>query len=225
MAKKEKKCSMFEEMLMWTSYRYAIGRKTYVSSLAHEIPQHFYHKLSKDRRQFTSEDIRKEIYDHMRFFPVELDIRRMFNEDELNPIKALLEFIDKYKIESLDELIKYSTIQYDAHKDEYKFEKKTPTINSYFSVGDIDDLIPWETFASCFDEKNHVFIGDKEYFKTYHKKLVPVLDKPGYYLNAGFGWEPIWMELNDFLDGGSYPRYTTDDDFKKLVEKSRKELD
>jgi len=225
MAKKEKKCSMFEEMLMWTSYRYAIGRKTYVGSLAHEIPQHYYHKLSKDRREFTSEDIRREIYEKMRFFPFELDIRRMFNEDELNPIKALLEFIDKNKIESLDELIKYSTIQYDVHKDEYKFEKKTPTISSYFSVGDIDDLIPWETFASCFDEKNHVFIGEKEYFKTYHKKLVPVIGKSYCYTNAEFGWEPIWMELGDFLDGNGYPAYTTDEDFKKMIEKSRKILD
>ena len=32
--KQQEKCSMDEEMLMWTSYRYCIGRKTYVSSLA-----------------------------------------------------------------------------------------------------------------------------------------------------------------------------------------------
>lgn len=219
MDKVEKKCSLFEEMLMWTSYRYAIGRKTYVSTLAYEIPQHYYHKLSPERRQFTAGDIRKEIYDKLRLLPFDFKIHRVYNEDELNPIKVLLDFIDKYKIESIDEFVKYSTVEYDAHKNTYQMEKKEPTLNSYFSVADIDDLIPWETFASCFDEKNHMLLDGKEYFQAYHKKLIPDQNKPGYYFSAQFGWEPIWYELSNFLKSSAYPGYLTDDEFTSLCKK------
>ena len=48
MKKKKNKCSMFEEMLMWTSYRYCIGRHTYVTSMAGEMAQNYYDRLDGD---------------------------------------------------------------------------------------------------------------------------------------------------------------------------------
>ena len=69
--------SDFEEMLMWTSYRYAIGRKTYVSCLSYEIPQHYYKKLSKERREFIANDIRREIANHLICMPFSLTINRI----------------------------------------------------------------------------------------------------------------------------------------------------
>ena len=62
--KQQEKCSMDEEMLMWTSYRYCIGRKTYVSSLASYIAKKYYPILSEQRMLFTAQDIRNEIEDH-----------------------------------------------------------------------------------------------------------------------------------------------------------------
>lgn len=61
MAKKTQKpnyCSVDEEMMMWCSYRYAIGRKTYVSTLANYIAEIYYNRLTPERKQFISKDIK-----------------------------------------------------------------------------------------------------------------------------------------------------------------------
>ena len=83
---KKNQCTLFEEMLMWTSYRYCIGRKTYVSTMAHEMAQYFYDRLPDMRMEQTVEDIRREIYDKLRFLPFEFHIHRIYNSDPLNPI-------------------------------------------------------------------------------------------------------------------------------------------
>lgn len=204
--------SLFEETLMWTSYRYCIGRKSYVSSMAIELPMHYYHKLLPEIRQFTSKDIRNEIYSHMRFLPFNLVINRTYDEDELNPIKVVLEFIKKENIESFDELIKYKAIEYDVHKNQYKSTKCEPTINNFFSTTDIDDYLIWETFASSFDDKNHKFLDGRELFRTWKRKQIPIKDKPGYFTNAPFGWDPIWCDLEDFLEHGELCKYILEEE-------------
>lgn len=125
-------CSLFEEMLMWTSYRYCIGRHTYVTSLAGEIAQHYYNRLSDERMEFTAADIRKEISDKLQWLPFNFKIHRMYDSDPFNPLDALLTFIQKNSIDTIDEFYKYANLEYDAHTDEYKFEIKKPTITSYF---------------------------------------------------------------------------------------------
>ena len=138
MAKKKEKCSLFEEMLMWTSYRYCIGRHTYVTSLAGEMAQHYYDKLTDERMEFTAADIRKEIMDKLQWLPFNFRIHRMYNEDPLNPIDALLTFVQNENINSLEEFAGYANLEYDAHNGTYAFDKKTPTIKSFFSASDID---------------------------------------------------------------------------------------
>ena len=101
MAKKKEKCSLFEEMLMWTSYRYCIGRHTYVTSLAGEMAQHYYDKLTDERMEFTAMDIRKEILDKLQWLPFNFRIHRMYNEDPLNPIDALLTFVQNENTQGL----------------------------------------------------------------------------------------------------------------------------
>lgn len=221
--KKNDKCSLFEEMLMWTSYRYAIGRKSYVTCLATDIPRNYYNRLSPERRQFTAGDIRKEIGTHLEFMPFKLNIRRMYSSEEYNPINALLEFIRKENIQTQDELVKYSTIEYDAHDDKYVSEKKEPTINSYFSISDIDDLIPWETFASCFDEKNYKAIDGDQYFRTWTRKIIPYKKEKNCFINADFGWTPIWIKVSDFLKDGEYSSYIKEEDFLKMHDKEKEE--
>lgn len=203
-------CSLFEEMLMWTSYRYCIGRHTYVTSLAGEMAQHYYDKLTDERMEFTANDIRREIYDKLQWLPFNFKIHRMYDSDSFNPIDVLLTFIQKNNIDTIDEFYKYANLEYDAHTDDYKFEIKKPTIKSYFSVSDIDDLIPWENLAACFDKKNHKMVtteyeGKTEVhrcFKSWKRKSVPCEDKPGYYKVLEFGWEPIWIPVDTFISGG-----------------------
>ena len=84
--------SDFEEMLMWTSYRYAIGRKTYVSCLAHEIPQHYYEKLSKEKGGLTGRMNNKNFVDNAPATVLEQTKARIEELTvEENTIKELIE--------------------------------------------------------------------------------------------------------------------------------------
>lgn len=224
-------CSLFEEMLMWTSYRYCIGRHTYVTSLAGEIAQHYYNRLSDERMEFTATDIRGEIYDKLQLLPFNFRIHRIYTNDSLNPLDGFLTFIQKNNIDTIDELYKYTNIEYNAHTDEYNFEIKKPTIKSYFSVSDIDDLIPWENLAACFDKKNHKIItteyeGKTEThrcFKSWKKVSVPCEGKPGYYKVSEFGWEPIWIVVDEYLKTGNTNRYLADEFITKVEDIKEKE--
>lgn len=217
-------CSLFEEMLMWTSYRYCIGRHTYVTSLAGEIAQHYYNRLSDERMEFTAKDIRREIYDKLQWLPFNFNINRMYDSDPFNPLDALLTFIQNNNIDTINELYKYSSIEYDAHNGEYMCEIKKPTIKSYFSASDIEDLIPWENLAACFDKKNHKIVtteyeGKTEThicFKSWKKVSVPCEDKPGYYRTSELGWTPIWIVVDDYLKTGNTNRYLIDEFITKV---------
>lgn len=217
-------CSLFEEMLMWTSYRYCIGRHTYVTSLAGEIAQHYYNRLSDERMEFTATDIRREIYDKLQWLPFNFKILMMHVNDSPNPLDTLLTFIWKNNIDTIDEFSKYTNLEYVAYADEYKFEIKKPTITSYFSVSDIDDLIPWENLAACFDKKNHKIVtteyeGKTEThrcFKSWKRVSVSCEDKPGYYKMSEFGWEPIWIVVDEYLKTGNTNRYLVDEFITKV---------
>ena len=224
-------CSLFEEMLMWTSYRYCIGRHTYVTSLAGEIAQHYYNRLSDERMEFTATDIRREIYDKLQWLPFNFKILMMYVNDSPNPLDTLLTFIQKNNIDTIDEFSKYTNLEYVAYADEYKFEIKKPTITSYFSVSDIDDLIPWENLAACFDKKNHKIVtteyeGKTEThrcFKSWKRVSVSCEDKPGYYKMSEFGWEPIWIVVDEYLKTGNTNRYLADEFITKVEDIKEKE--
>jgi|GEM_PF-4107385 len=215
MGKKEKKCSLFEEMLMWTSYRYAIGSKTYVSCLAYEIPQHYYHRLTPERRQFTAYDIRREIYERLRIvLPFGFRIDRMTDKDKLNPLETLFTFFNS-EVDSFDVMQTLANLVYDAHSNTYKVEEKKPIFESSFSVSDINHFIPWETFASCFDDSEHIVVNGKTLFKTWQRKLVPVPGKECCFRQDNFGWEPIWYDLDNFLANGEYSGYWTEKELEE----------
>lgn len=218
------KCSLFEEMLMWTSYRYCIGRHTYVTSLAGEMAQHYYNRLTDERMEFTASDIRREIMDHLQWLPFNFRIDRWYDQDAYNPLDVLMTFLQKYNVNTYEEFITYSKLEYNVNNDVFTFEKKIPTIGSHFNTYDIDELIPWETLASCFDKKNHKLITVEyngktetyECFKTWKRKCVPVEDKPGYVRHADFGWEPVWVDVNNYLEKGNYHSYLNEDFITKI---------
>ena len=64
---KKPELSLDEEMLMWTSYRYCIGRKTYVNSLASYMAKKYYPLMSASQRQNAAFDIRRTIGDCLQF--------------------------------------------------------------------------------------------------------------------------------------------------------------
>lgn len=209
---KNHKCSDFEEMLMWTSYRYCIGRHTCVVTMADDIGKHYYNKLSKERKEFTAQDIRHEIMTHLSYLPFSFRIHRTYNDDNFNPISALFNFFERENISSLEEMASVANLEYDAHKDEYYFNKIESTYNSYISKMDIDDLLPWENLASLFNVDNHKLLTLKdgttiEGYKCWRTKVVPVKNKMDqsknikYYTTAEFGWEEIWKSVDETISG------------------------
>ena len=84
MKKKKQEISIDEEMLIWTSYRYCIGRKTYVSTLAPYIGKKYYDLLSDERLDFMARDIRSCIYDQLRFNTVSFNYEGSVFEKERN---------------------------------------------------------------------------------------------------------------------------------------------
>ena len=209
---------------MWTSYRYCIGRHTYVTSLAGEIAQNYYNRLDDDRMEFTANDIRREIYDRLQWLPFKFEIHRMYDADPLNPIEALMTFIDRVGINDMKQFLSYSNIEYDVHNDKFNWEKKNPTIKSYFSISDIEDLLPWADLASCFDKKNHKMItveynGEKSTyrcFKSWRRSTIPCEDKPGWCKAVEFGWEPVWIDIDSYLKSGNTNKVLNSDFIKEI---------
>lgn len=209
---------------MWTSYRYCIGRHTYVTSMAGEIAQNYYDRLDDDRLEFTASDIHKEIYDRLQWLPFGFKIHRMYDSDPFDPMDVLMTFIEKEKIDTMSLFMSYSKIEYDAHTMKLEVERKIPTINSYFSISDIEDLLPWADLASCFDKKNHKMVT-LEYegelytyrcFKSWRKKTVPCEDKPGWCRAVEFGWEPVWVDIDSYLKTGDTNKYLNSDYIKEI---------
>ena len=231
MAKKKEKCSLFEEMLMWTSYRYCIGRKSYINSMAGEMAQHYYNRLDDERMEFTAGDIRREIMDRLEFLPVQFRIHRLYESDQFNPIEVLMNFLERYKVDNYDEFIKYCKLEYDVHTDTYTFEKKEPTIKSHFSISDIDDLINWDELASCFDKKNHKMItveydGKKEThecFKSWVRKIKQADGLSGWYTTAEFGWEQVWVDIDNYIKRGEFHDYINEDYIIKIEDMKKGE--
>ena len=204
-------CSLFEEMLMWTSYRYCIGRHSYVVSMANDIAAHYYNKLNNAQKIHASKDIRETIFDKLRFGGVELKIERFYSSEEFNPIKTVLQFINQENIQSVEEYANYAKITYDAHSNTYSATKHTPSIKTYMSVMEIEDLIPWEDLASLFDLNNHKIAklidgSEIEVFPSWTRKTYPIDDesvntKFMTYRSCEFGWEQVWRPVDKGANG------------------------
>ncbi len=237
MGKNSKKCTPFEEMLMWTSYRYCIGRTSYVSSMARDIAVHYYGRLSPDREEFTADDIRREIGDHLRFMPFFLDIRRTYGDDPYDPVNVIMGFIKKEGVTSVEKLNEYSKVTYDAHTQEYKCEKRAgPFLDGAFDGYSLECLIGWNDLASCFDRKNHKFVTveteggpvRRECFLSWVRKSVPVPDKPGYFMHSEFGWDECWVPVEEFIRDSRYrqyllardPKIVCVEDYDKILEEN-----
>lgn len=210
MAKKkiDEKASEFERMLMWTSYRYCIGRHTYVVTMADDIARHYYNRLDDAEKMSTARDIRREIMTQLRLgLPFDFDIDAYANDCELNPLKTLMRFFEREGVKSIKELYNYSYVGYDARENEFDVRKCEPKPMQILQHYDIEDLIPWERLASCFDTQNHCLVTAKDgrkirAFHSWARNVVPAEEK-GYWRSADFGWHDVLVPLDEFLNGRS----------------------
>lgn len=210
MAKKkiDEKASEFERMLMWTSYRYCIGRHTYVVTMADDIARHYYNRLDDAEKMNTARDIRRELETHLRHsLPFDFEIESYRLEPMTNPIKTLMMFFEREGIKSIKDLYKYSYVCYNARENKFTVRKCEPKPIQILQPYDFEDLIPWERLASCFDTQNHCLVTAKDgqqirAFHSWARNVVPAEEK-GYWRSADFGWHDVLVPLDEFLKGRS----------------------
>ena len=206
--KLNERATEFERMLMWTSYRYCIGRHTYVVTMADEMAEHYYSRLDDAEKLHTAIDIRREILTQLRLaLPFDFDIDAYAPDRGLNPLKTLMRFFEREGVKSIKELYNYSYVCYDARENEFDVRKCEPKPMQILHPYDIEDLIPWERLASCFDVSQHciVTMKDGQQIRAFHswaRNVVPAEDK-GYWRSADFGWHEILVPLDEFLKGRS----------------------
>ena len=198
----------FERMLLWTSYRYCIGRHTYVVTMADEMAEHYYHRLDDAEKLHTAMDIRREIMTQLRFaLPFDFDVDLYANERGLNPLETLMRFFEREGVKSIKELYNYSYVGYDARENEFDVRKCEPKPMQILQPYNIEDLIPWERLASCFDVSRHCLVTMKggqqvRAFTSWERNTIPAEEK-GYYCNAYFGWHSVLVPLDEYIKGRS----------------------
>lgn len=218
MAKKnvKKELSMDEEMMMWCAYRYAIGRKTYVSALAPYIGKTYYNKLSDDRREFTALDIRRRIEECLRFAHPGFEYEGSVSDNERNPLSDYVSWITN-NVTSKEDL--YNIEKIVCYKDGYgeQYEKKYDVVKherkwTYIYESDFENLFVWEDLASLFDKKNHKIVTVKynnkiqeiECFESWAHVTEPVKDQPGYVRSVEWKYEKCYKSVESYLDEGEY---------------------
>lgn len=215
----ESRCSMDEEMLMWTSYRYCIGRHTYVSSLAPYIGRKYYKLLSDERLEFAAKDIRDCIKDALgfKFFEYDWSIRQ-----ERKPLDDFFNWVndniyrdeDWRGIHSIHCYEEDGEIKYDVHTGSRKTLEKFEH--------DFSDLIAWETLASFFDKKNYKRVrvnngGEEQIiicFETWTKLLRPTKQTDGimhYYEAIPWKYKKCLKSVDDYLYKGEKSGYLNEE--------------
>ena len=227
MAKKPNKnskndtCSIDEEMLMWTSYRYCIGRKTYVSSLAGYMAKKYYPILSDERKLFTAKDIRSSILDHIRWTPFDFSYEGSVNYSQRKPVEDLMEFMKENNIDSLEKImgIESVSVYHDTYKDgekhKYRISTQTPQQQKLINQFDIECFFPWMDLASLFDINGHKLItveynGKKEKvvaFESWVGDTVECEDSPGYFMSVPWRWKKVYKSVDRYIEKGEYCGY------------------
>lgn len=147
----------FLKELFWTSYRYCIGRHSYVSTYAADMAEYFYDKLSDEEKEHNAQDIRREIEDQLHFQPFNFHYDWSVNRDDRRPLEDLLMFINTLE-DPKKELSQISSIEayVENGKLAYEISKKgSPRFEHDNYEHELLDFIPWMDLASLLDVSNH----------------------------------------------------------------------
>ena len=218
----EQKLSLDEEMLMFTSYRYCIGRQTYVTSLAPYIGRKYYPLMNDEKSQHTAEDIRKCIADVLNHGALTFQYDGSVMQEQRDALSDFLNWLND-NVESEKDLIGIDTIE--CYKDDYKTDtpkkffvtkKKHYELPKYET--DFFDLLEWHKLSSLFDRKNHVNVlvnydGKEEWiecFYSWRKACVKENDGP-YYRKVPWQYERALYGVDNYLTIGEYAGSLNDD--------------
>ena len=175
-SKKNHELSLYEEMVFWTSYRYCIGRQSYVTSLADNLPVLYWDKLSDDQKRHTAADIRMCISELLQMSAINMTYDWSVPSVERRGLEDLLDFMIKTDM-SQEDFFRIKHIEFYKEGDELKTNIDYETIprNIVKYSTKFSDLIPWMRLAELFDIDKHFIIehnGKKNtVFKSYTNKL------------------------------------------------------
>lgn len=231
----------FLEDLLWTSYRYCIGRHSYVSTLASDMANYFYDKIDDTRKENIAQDIRRTIADSLQFRPFNISFDWTIPISERKPMELLLDFLsklsDKYDNEekrneliqselNLIESIEFSkddttkVIQYNVSKTtKPKFEH---TIYEH----ELADYLPWMDLASLFDVSNHkiaTIIDSKgneaeyEVYESYINDSNVIEEKDNYLTLQAIPWK--YKKIYRIVDKGISNCYLDNKTIKEIKNK------
>lgn len=220
----KERCSVDEEMLMWTSYRYCIGRKTYVNTLANYIASHYYHILSDERKQFTSKDIKDCINQVLSLSTPSLRYNGNVSYDNRDGLNDLIKYLNENVKEEKD-LIGIQSIEViqKSYTNPEKYYETSP-LNRNRTILDFDlqDLLIWYNLAQCFNIKDYKKVWYKTdsdeasvlCFKTWMNKYIESED--GFHYRSRFKYEERYIPVNDYLSNPSIIRYINPESILKI---------
>lgn len=220
----KERCSVDEEMLMWTSYRYCIGRKTYVNTLANYIASHYYHILSDERKQFTSKDIKDCINQVLSLSTPSLRYNGNVSYDNRDGLDDLIKYLNENVNEERD-LIGIQSIEViqKSYTNPEKYYEISP-LNRNRTILDFDlqDLLIWYNLAQCFNIKDYKKVWYKTdsdeasvlCFKTWMNKYIESED--GFHYRSRFKHEERYIPVNDYLSSPSIIRYINPESILKI---------
>jgi len=218
--------SIDEEMMMWCAYRYAIGRKTYVSSLAPYIAKNYYHRLNDNRMKVASEDIRKCIEDCLRFPTPGFTYEGTVDYKDRNALEDYIIWLNenvtsKEDLYNIEKITCYKEGYGDKYPKKYDVSRKDRK-RTHIYDSDIDNLLVWEDLASLFDKANYVKVSTKyngeenEFiaFPVWRHKYEPCKDNPQFCRSVEFRWEKCYIAVDRYIECGEQsgvinPEYIT----------------
>lgn len=154
------------ENLLWTSYRYCIGRTTYTTQYAYDIARELCDVFDDEKRKEFARDILHEIEYCMHVKGVPFFIHD-YSTDK-NQIDALALYIDY--MNSQTELTNYNDtklikrINCDVYYDNnitYNVERHANDTNGFIKIDMFMDLLPWHDLACVLDTRKHYVIKTK----------------------------------------------------------------
>lgn len=158
---KIERLSLFEETLMYSSYRYMIGRHTIASNMhAGDLVVNFIPRMSQEQRGSTARDVNESIRDALRALGWHMSYSV---QSTVCPMTMFLDYISQEGL--LDKLAYIRSIYVD-----YDYDTKQLThdircsdeVNKMFLHCDISDLLPWMDFANALNSFTHTTIKVKD---------------------------------------------------------------
>lgn len=237
MAKKTQKpnyCSGDEEMMMWCAYRYAIGRKTYVNTLASHIASNYYNRLSPERKQFISKDIKQCIDQVLSFghpcFRYDGNVSHD-NRDALNDLIIWLN--ENVKIEK--DLIDVGEIickQKSYSNPEKEYSTIPARYNSTICDLGISDLLLWYNLSQLFNIKDYKLVhykrdngeeGTIKAFETWMPAIVERVEGSDiFHYSSRYNFEKIYVGVDNFISSPGIYSYINPDFITKVEDYGEK---